>query len=304
MKLFLAAPRGFCAGVDRAIEIVEKALELFGKPVYVRHQIVHNEHVIQELEKKGAVFVEGTSEIPEGSVIIFSAHGIPPEVIEEAKQRNLRIIDATCPLVTKVHFEAIQFHQQGYHIVLIGHKGHQEVIGTMGHAPMHLIEHVSDVERLDSTWQKVACLTQTTLSVDETKEIKEVLQQKYPSIKFPPIEDICYATTNRQHAVKELARRSDLILIIGGQLSSNSKRMVEVANAQGKPSYLIQSKHDIKDEWLHVNTIGISSGASTPEILVDQVVDFLKEKFNTSEVEMIETAKEEMIFRMPKELQT
>jgi len=303
MKLLLAAPRGYCAGVDRAIQVVEKALDVYGKPVYVRHQIVHNEHVIHALEQKGAVFVENTKDIPEGSVAIFSAHGISPSVREEAKQRKLQTIDATCPLVTKVHFEAERYHKQGYTIVLIGHKGHQEVTGTMGHAPMHLIERVEDVAPLPS-FEKVMCLTQTTLSVDDTKEIMEALKQKFAHIKFPPIEDICYATTNRQEAVKAIAKEAELVLIIGGKLSSNSKRLVETAVYAGAQSHLIQTKKDIKEGWLeNINTIGISSGASTPDVLVEEVVAYLKEKCNAS-VEFVEVVKEDMVFRMPKELST
>jgi len=303
MKLLLAAPRGYCAGVDRAIQVVEKALEVYGKPVYVRHQIVHNEHVINALEQKGAVFVEEISEIPEGSLAIFSAHGIPPSVRVEAKERKLQTIDATCPLVTKVHFEAERYHKEGYTIVLIGHKEHQEVTGTMGHAPMHLIEHVEDVEKLPS-FDKVMCLTQTTLSVDDTKEIMDALKQKFAHIKFPPIEDICYATTNRQEAVKAIAKEAELVLIIGGKLSSNSKRLVETAVYAGAQSYLIQTKKDIKEEWLEdVKAIGLSSGASTPDVLVEGVVAYLKEKCNAS-VEFVEVAKEDMVFRMPNELST
>ena len=303
MKLLLAAPRGYCAGVDRAIQVVEKALEVYGKPVYVRHQIVHNEHVIHALEQKGAVFVENTKDIPEGSVAIFSAHGIPPSVRVEAKERKLQTIDATCPLVTKVHFEAERYHKEGYTIVLIGHKEHQEITGTMGHAPMHLIEHVEDVEKLPS-FDKVMCLTQTTLSVDDTKEIMDALKQKFAHIKFPPIEDICYATTNRQEAVKAIAKEAELVLIIGGKLSSNSKRLVETAVYAGAQSYLIQTKKDIKEGWLEdVKAIGLSSGASTPDVLVEGVVAYLKEKCNAS-VEFVEVAKEDIVFRMPKELST
>jgi len=296
MKLFLAAPRGYCAGVDRAIEIVEKALEVYGKPVYVRHQIVHNERVISDLEEKGAIFVEATSEIPEGSVAIFSAHGVSPQVKEEAK--HLKVIDATCPLVTKVHLEAVRFHQQGYNIVLIGHKNHVEVKGTSGHAPMIVVENKEDVAALPDL-EKVAVLTQTTLSVDETKEIVDALKDKFSEIKFPPMSDICYATTNRQGAVKEMAEKASLILIVGGKLSSNSQRMVDVAHSYGVASYLIQSKEDIDDSWLDVDSIGISSGASTPEVLVEEVVKYLKEKFQCI-VEEVEIAKEEMVFNLPK----
>ena len=304
MKIYLAAPRGFCAGVDRAIDVVEKALEIYGKPVYVRHQIVHNEHVISTLEQKGAVFVEDINDIPKGSVVIFSAHGIPPEVREEAKRRDLKSIDATCPLVTKVHLEAVRFHKQGYHIILIGKQGHQEVVGTMGHAPMDLVTSVADVAHLDGSWEKIACLTQTTLSVDDAAIIKQALVQKYPQIQFPPLDDICYATTNRQEAVKDIAQHVDLLLVVGGTMSSNSQKLVDTAIAQGVRSYLIQSKDDIQEGWFDgVSSIGISSGASTPDNLVEDLLSFLKQKFDNVEVETIRVAEEEITFRMPRELQ-
>jgi len=301
-KLILASPRGFCAGVSRAIDIVEKALSFFGAPVYVRHEIVHNKHVVEDLKQKGAVFVDELSAVPENSIVIFSAHGVSPAVKDEAKRRNLRAIDATCPLVTKVHWEAIKYKKERYELVLIGHKGHPEVEGTMGEAPMHLVETVEDVEKLNIPG-KIAVLTQTTLGVDETKYVMEALRKKFGTISTPPREDICYATTNRQNAVKELAKKSELVLVVGSQTSSNSKQLVETARKAGIHAHLIQDKGSIKDEWLqNVNAVGITSGASAPEKLVREVVDFFKTKNSHIAIEHLETAKEDLVFPLPREL--
>jgi 4-hydroxy-3-methylbut-2-en-1-yl diphosphate reductase len=275
-KLLLAAPRGYCAGVDRAVETVERALEVFGAPVYVRKQIVHNLHVVRDLESKGAIFVEELEEVPNGSVAILSAHGVAPEVHAEGKQRELRVIDATCPLVTKVHIEARRFAADGYHIVLIGHEGHEEVIGTMGEAPasITLIGTPEDARTVELPQDElVAYLSQTTLSVDETNEVIEVLRQRFPHIVGPPQDDICYATQNRQTAVKAIAAKSDVVLVVGSQNSSNSKRLVEVAEVSGARGYLIDDESEIDPAWLEAaDTVGITSGASAPEWLVDQVV--------------------------------
>jgi len=302
-KIILPKPRGFCAGVDRAIEAVEKTLELFGKPVYVRHEIVHNQHVVKDLEKKGAVFVEELKDVPKGCVVVFSAHGVAPQVKKEAEQLGLKAIDATCPLVTKVHLEAIRFHRDGYKIILIGHKGHQEVIGTMGEAPMVLVESVEDVEKLNlKKFDKAVYLTQTTLSVDETKDIIKTLRKKFPQIEEPPKEDICYATTNRQEAVKQLAKKADLILVVGAFNSSNSNRMVEVAKACGVPAFLVPDKSHIKKEWFDVDVLGLTSGASAPETLVNQIVEYVKELYPKVKVEEADYVKEEMFFPLPREL--
>ncbi len=302
-KIMLASPRGFCAGVSRAIEIVEKTLELFGAPIYVRHEIVHNKHVVEDLKQKGAVFVEELSEVPENSTVIFSAHGVSPAIKDEARMRKLKTIDATCPLVTKVHWEAIKYNKEGYELILIGHKGHPEVEGTMGETPMHLVENLADIKKLQAKG-KIAVLTQTTLSVDETKDIMEALQAKYPDMKTPAKEDICYATTNRQNAVKELAKKCELILVVGSQHSSNSKRLAETAQKAGRKAYLIQDKEGIQNEMLqNVKTIGITSGASAPEKLVQEIIEFLNTKNPELNVENIETVKEDVQFPMPRELQ-
>ncbi len=301
-KLILASPRGFCAGVSRAIDIVEKAISFFGAPVYVRHEIVHNKHVVEDLKRKGAIFVEELKEVPADSIVIFSAHGVSPAIKKEAKNRKLKIIDATCPLVTKVHWEAIKYKQEGYELVLIGHKGHPEVEGTMGEATMHLVENVEDVEKL-KTSGKIAVLTQTTLSVDETKDIMDALNRKY-KITTPAKEDICYATTNRQNAVKELAKKCELVLVVGSQNSSNSKRLVETAQKIGIKAHLINDKDGIKEEWLDAKTVGITSGASAPERLVQDIVNFFRNRNNQLTVENLEIVKEEIIFPLPREFAT
>jgi 4-hydroxy-3-methylbut-2-enyl diphosphate reductase len=307
MKVLLAAPRGYCAGVDRAVETVEVALKRYGAPIYVRKQIVHNLHVVRDLERKGAIFVEELSEVPSGATAILSAHGVAPQVYAEASERGLRVVDATCPLVTKVHIEARKFAREGYDIVLIGHEGHEEVVGTMGEAPasITLIGSPSDVASLPaSSSEKVAYLSQTTLSVDETNEVIGALRSRYPQIEGPPREDICYATQNRQGAVKELARRSDLVLVIGSDNSSNSKRLAEVAQSLGARSYLIDDESEIDEAWLEgVSTVGITSGASAPEWLVDRVVGWFRER-GATEVEEVRVVEEDVRFGLPKELDT
>jgi 4-hydroxy-3-methylbut-2-enyl diphosphate reductase len=301
--LFLAAPRGFCAGVDRAIDIVDMALQVYGSPVYVRHEIVHNRHVVDELRGRGAVFVDELSEVPPGSVVIFSAHGISPAVRREAKERGLRALDATCPLVTKVHLEALRYAQQGYTIVLIGHRGHVEVEGTMGEAPdaIVLVESVAEVEALElPDPSRVAYITQTTLSVDDVCTIVEALKRRYPAVHEPAKADICYATQNRQDAMKELARRCGVVLVVGAPTSSNANRLVEVAAALGAAAHLIESAEDIQPAWL-TGDVGITAGASTPEDVVQACVrrvcglgDYRVEEFRLLE--------ERVMFPLPGEL--
>ena len=304
-KLIMAKPRGFCAGVDRAIDVVKIALDLYDEPIYVRKEIVHNRHVVDELREKGAIFVEDLDEVPDGAIAIFSAHGVSPEVRIQAQSRGLKVIDATCPLVTKVHNEAIKFAKEGRSIILVGHDGHDEVIGTMGEAPeaITLIGSEEQVEALtvpDPT--KVAVITQTTLSVDETTGIVEALRQKFPQLASPPSEDICYATTNRQTALKELASQVDLILALGSQNSSNSKRLIEVAQGVGVQAYLIDDVSEIQPEWLEgARVIGVTAGASAPEHLVQGVVSHFK-ALGVTDIEEIEPIKEEVNFALPKEL--
>jgi 4-hydroxy-3-methylbut-2-enyl diphosphate reductase len=305
-KILLACPRGYCAGVSRAVETVERALDLHGAPVYVRKEIVHNKHVVQTLRDRGAIFVdELTSEIPEGAITVLSAHGVSPAVHADAEQRQLRTIDATCPLVTKVHREAIKFAADGYTIVFIGHGGHEEVEGTMGEAPesMVLVETEADVDTLDFPADaKLAYLSQTTLAVSETRDIIARLRERFPSITGPRTDDICYATTNRQMAVKELAPHCDLVLVIGSQNSSNSKRLVEVAKENGAASYLIDSETEVQDAWLDgVQVVGITSGASAPEELVERLVGFLRER-GAPEPEDFEVLREDVRFMLPKEI--
>lgn len=300
--MLLAAPRGYCAGVDRAVEIVRRALAHFGSPIYVRKQIVHNVHVVSELEQEGAVFVDSEQDVPAGETVIFSAHGVSPEVHERAAERRLRVIDATCPLVTKVHSEAVRFAREGYRIVLIGHADHEEVEGTLGEAPNAtvLVETIEDAERLSvDDAQKLAYLTQTTLSVDDTREIIDVLERRFPRIVGPPREDICYATANRQRAVKELARRAQLVLVVGSTNSSNSRRLVETAQEAGAPSYLIEDEETIDSRWLvGVETIGVTAGASAPERLVERVCDWLAER-GACEVEELTVTTETVTFAQP-----
>ncbi|QGU06891.1 4-hydroxy-3-methylbut-2-enyl diphosphate reductase [Corynebacterium occultum] len=306
-KVLLAAPRGYCAGVDRAVETVEKALETYGAPVYVRKEIVHNRYVVDSLAERGAIFVEETDEVPEGSHLVFSAHGISPEVREQAKALNLQTLDATCPLVTKVHNEAKRFDRDGYHILLVGHEGHEEVEGTSGEAPevTHLVDGLEGVDTLPEFLQneKLVWLSQTTLSVDETMQIVVKLKERFPHLQDPPSDDICYATQNRQVAVKAIAPDADLFLVVGSQNSSNSKRMVEVALQYGaKASHLVDFANQIDEKWLEgVETVGLSSGASVPEILVRGVLEFLAER-GYGKVEEVTTASEKIVFSLPREL--
>ena len=308
LKILLAAPRGFCAGVDRAIEIVKKSIEKYGAPIYVRHEIVHNKHVVENLKKIGAIFIEELSEIEDKTrPVIFSAHGVPKTVPKEAKNLNMEYIDATCPLVSKVHREAENLHKSGSHIILIGHKNHPEVVGTMGQIPkggIDLIESVEDVNLYENKESKdLAFVTQTTLSVDDTKEIIDKLKKKFPNIKEPKKEDICYATTNRQAAVKKIAKECEMFFIIGSRNSSNSVRLVEVAKNSGcSKAELIHSESVIPYEKIaNCSTIGISSGASAPEILVDEFIKNLKKKF-VLKMEEIEIIKEEVTFKIPAKL--
>jgi 4-hydroxy-3-methylbut-2-enyl diphosphate reductase len=303
-KLLLAAPRGYCAGVDRAVQTVEQALELYGAPVYVRKEIVHNKHVVETLREKGAIFVDELDDsIPEGAMTVFSAHGVSPAVHADAERRQLRTIDATCPLVTKVHREAVKFAGDGYTIVLIGHAGHEEVEGTMGEAPEHivLVETEADVDALEvADPAKVAYISQTTLSVDETRAIINRLREKFPAITGPRTDDICYATTNRQLAVKQMAEQCDLVLVIGSRNSSNSVRLVEVARDYGAASHLIDNEAQVEEAWLEgARVVGISSGASAPEELVQRLVDFFRAR-GTEQVEEFEVIQEDVRFMLPK----
>src|SRR5689334_7087971 len=302
-KLLLAAPRGYCAGVDRAVQTVERALELYGAPVYVRKEIVHNKHVVEELRERGAVFVESETEVPEGATVVFSAHGVAPSVHANAAQRQLATIDATCPLVTKVHVEAKKFAAEGYTIVLVGHAGHEEVEGTMGEAPDNivLIENEQDVDELEvDDPSKVAYISQTTLSVDETRAVINRLRERFPEIIGPRTDDICYATTNRQAAVKQLARKCDLVLVIGSRNSSNSNRLVEVAREHGADSHLIDNETDVLEEWLEgKRVVGITSGASAHDALVQRLVRFFEDR-GTNDVEVLEVVQEDVRFMLPK----
>lgn len=305
-RVLLAAPRGYCAGVDRAVITVEKALDLYGSPVYVRKQIVHNKHVVETLEKRGAIFVDEVEEVPEGATVVFSAHGVAPTVHTEAAERNLKTIDATCPLVTKVHSEAKRFAGEGYDIILIGHEGHEEVVGTMGEAPnaMTLVEDpeaARTVEVRDP--DKLIWLSQTTLSVDETMETVDILKERFPDLMSPPSDDICYATQNRQVAIKEVAKDSDLVIVVGSGNSSNSVRLVEVALEAGATSaYRVDSASEIDSAWLDgVTTVGVTSGASVPEILVNEVLAYLADR-GFGDVQSIQTAEETLVFALPPEL--
>jgi len=306
LNLLIAAPRGFCAGVDRAIEIVEKALERYGSPVYVRHEIVHNKYVVEGLKAKGAIFVEELDEVPDDAPVVFSAHGVPKSVPAEARRRNLLYVDATCPLVSKVHRQAERQIEKGRHIIFIGHAGHPEVIGTMGQVEpgqMTLVETIEDVEKLPfDADEDLAYLTQTTLSVDDTREVIEALEWRYPNIVGPRAEDICYATSNRQAAVKELAQDCDLVLVIGAPNSSNSLRLVEVSERLGTPAKLIQRAEEIDFAWLEgVETLGLTAGASAPEILVREVVAALG-RYRPIREKTITAAEEKMVFKLPRQL--
>jgi 4-hydroxy-3-methylbut-2-enyl diphosphate reductase len=305
-RVLVAKPRGYCAGVDRAVLTVEKALEAYGAPVYVRKQIVHNAHVVRTLEAQGAVFVEEAEEVPEGATVVFSAHGVAPTVHAEAAARSLKTIDATCPLVTKVHLEARRFAAEDLDIVLIGHEGHEEVVGTTGQAPenIHLVDGVEEAAQVEvRDPAKVAYLSQTTLSVDETNVTVEALRQRFPLLQGPPSADICYATQNRQVAVKEIAVESDLVLVVGSRNSSNSVRLVEVAlDAGARASYLVDDATEIDEAWLEgVTTVGLTSGASVPELLVEQVMAWLAER-GYGEVQEVESAQESLLFALPPEL--
>ncbi|OFT59304.1 4-hydroxy-3-methylbut-2-enyl diphosphate reductase [Corynebacterium sp. HMSC05H05] len=306
-KVLLASPRGYCAGVDRAVETVEKALEKYGAPVYVRKEIVHNKYVVETLQERGVVFVDETDQVPEGAHLVFSAHGVSPAVRDSAKSRNLLTLDASCPLVTKVHNEAKRFARDGYHILLVGHEGHEEVEGTAGEAPeiTHLVDGVDGVDRLPDfpDDQKLVWLSQTTLSVDETMVIVDKLHERYPNLENPPSDDICYATQNRQAAVKEIAPRCELVIVVGSQNSSNSRRLVEVAlEAGAQESYLVDYASQVKDEWFDgVNTVGVTSGASVPEILVKELVEEL-ERRGYSDAEEVTTTVETITFSLPRDL--
>ncbi|WP_326798092.1 4-hydroxy-3-methylbut-2-enyl diphosphate reductase [Streptomyces sp. NBC_01808] len=305
-RVLLAAPRGYCAGVDRAVIAVEQALEHYGAPVYVRHEIVHNKYVVKTLERKGAIFVEETAEVPPGNIVIFSAHGVAPTVHDEAKEGRLATIDATCPLVTKVHKEAVRFAKDDFDILLIGHEGHEEVIGTSGEAPEHIQlvdgpEGADQIEVRDP--DKVVWLSQTTLSVDETMETVDRLKGRFPNLLDPPSDDICYATQNRQVAVKQVGAESDLVIVVGSQNSSNSLRLVEVAvDAGADASYLVDGAEEIDEAWLDgVTTVGVTSGASVPEVLVDGVLEWLAER-GYVDVDLVQPVDERITFSLPKEL--
>jgi 4-hydroxy-3-methylbut-2-enyl diphosphate reductase len=303
-KLLLAAPRGYCAGVDRAVQTVERALDLYGAPVYVRKEIVHNKHVVATLRERGAIFVDELDDsIPEGAITVFSAHGVSPAVHADAERRGLQTIDATCPLVTKVHREAVKFAAEGYTIALVGHAGHEEVEGTMGEVPgsIVLVESEEDVDRLEvDDPDRIAYLTQTTLSVDETRAIINKLRERFPSIVGPRTDDICYATTNRQAAVKQMADQCDLLLVIGSTNSSNSQRLVDVARDRGTQAHLIDNESMVREEWLEgARVVGISSGASAPEELVERLVQFFRDR-GTQTVETFEVMREDVRFMLPK----
>jgi len=306
MQIMLAEPRGFCAGVDRAIEIVERALQVYGAPVYVRHEIVHNRYVVEDLKAKGAVFVQEVDDAPDGSLLIFSAHGVSKAVRQRAAERGLKVIDATCPLVTKVHLELLRHYQRGDQVVLIGHAGHPEVEGTMGQAPEGAVLLVSTPEDVDTLEvndeHKLAYVTQTTLSVDDTAEVIEALRRRFPDIQGPKREDICYATSNRQAAVKALAEECDAVLVIGSKNSSNSNRLREVAERRGADAWLIDGPDDINPEWLRgCSKIGITAGASAPEVLVQQVLEYLRDH-GISDVKVSRVVEENVTFSLPEEL--
>ena len=306
MEIVLASPRGFCAGVDRAIEIVEQALARFGAPVYVRHEIVHNRHVVEDLRAKGAIFIDDPADAPEGALLVFSAHGVSPAVRQAAAERGLRVIDATCPLVTKVHVETQRMAREDCEIVLVGHRGHVEVEGTMGHAPdrIHLVQNVDDVAQLEvRDPSRLACVTQTTLSVDDTREILDALRARFPSIRLPRKDDICYATQNRQNAVKELTREADVVIVVGAPESSNSNRLVELAAKSGARAYLVQYARDLEAAWLDgARQVGVTAGASAPEVLVQGVVARLRDLAGGARVRSLPEVDEGIVFQLPSEL--
>jgi 4-hydroxy-3-methylbut-2-enyl diphosphate reductase len=307
MEVLLANPRGFCAGVDRAIEIVELALERFGAPVYVRHEIVHNRHVVEALRAKGAVFVDDPAEVPPGSLLVFSAHGVSPAVRDAAATRGLRVIDATCPLVTKVHVETQRMAREDFEIVLVGHRGHVEVEGTMGHAPqrIHLVQGVEDVAQLEvRDPSRLGCVTQTTLSVDDTREILAALRARFPAIRLPRKDDICYATQNRQNAVKQLTLEADVVIVVGAPESSNSNRLVELAAKSGARAHLVQDAGDLEASWLEgARCVGVTAGASAPELLVEGVVARLRELAGSrADVRSLPAVDEGIVFQLPSEL--
>jgi len=307
MEILLANPRGFCAGVDRAIEIVERALERHGPPVYVRHEIVHNRHVVETLRAKGAVFIEDPADVPEGACLVFSAHGVSPAVREAASGRELQVIDATCPLVTKVHVETSRMLKSDRDIVLIGHAGHVEVEGTLGHGGdrMQLVQTVEDVQAMEvSDPNQLGCVTQTTLSVDDTRDVMQALADRFPKIYLPKRDDICYATQNRQDAVKELAAHADLVLVVGAPASSNSNRLVEVASRLGVPAYLIENEHELEPGWIKdVDCVGVTAGASTPDVLVQGVIRRLKDLSpDGATLDSLPEIPEGVRFKLPREL--
>lgn len=307
MKILLANPRGFCAGVNMAIESLDKALELFGSPIYAYHEIVHNQPVVQRFKAKGVVFVDSIDDVPHGATVLYSAHGVSPAIRDASAERNLRAIDATCPLVTKVHLEAIRFAKEGYHIVLIGHEGHEEIVGTMGEAPdsITLVESIEDVRHLPfAADAKLSWLTQTTLSVDEATVIVDALKKRYPQIVGPHKDDICYATQNRQEAIKELVPEADVVLVLGSQNSSNSLRLMEIAWALGRPGHLIDGVAELKDEWFEdVKCVLVTAGASAPEDVVQECVQYLCDKYGAT-VESRTVREEHVSFPLPKELRS
>jgi len=305
MRILLASPRGFCAGVNMAIECLEECIRVFGNQIYVYHEIVHNRHVVDRFTREGIKFVETIDEVPVGSVLLYSAHGVSPAIRAHAKSRKLRTIDATCPLVTKVHLEAVKYASEGFHIILIGHDGHDEVIGTMGEAPQSitLVESPADVAQLVfPDGARLAYLTQTTLSVEEAGAVIQALEQKFPGIEHPPKEDICYATTNRQHAVHEMIAQVDLLLVLGSQNSSNSRRLEEIGATSGKRAFLIDGVHELQDEWFAgVATVGITAGASAPEVVVQETIDAIQGRYGAT-IEEFKTRDEHVYFQMPREL--
>lgn len=307
MHIYLANPRGFCAGVNMAIECLDEAIRIFGPNVYVYHEIVHNKYVVKRFTQQGVTFVDDVEDVPEGSILLYSAHGVSPEVRQKACQRRLQTIDATCPLVTKVHIEAVRYARQGYHIILIGHEGHDEVIGTMGEAPesITLVESPEEVDQLQfPPGAKIAYLTQTTLSVQEAGRVIERLQQRFPQIVSPPKEDICYATTNRQEAVSTLAPKADVVIVLGSQNSSNSQRLAEIGRSCGKPAYLVDGPHELKPEWFeNCQNVLVTAGASAPEIVVEECVDWLVQRYGAT-VEETTIRQEHVNFPLPKELRS